>query len=294
MVATPKALVLGGRTGMVGQALVQVLQAKGWDVTSTGTGDIDYFSSDCSDNIEFFIDRAKPDVIFNTIAYTNVEQAEESEADALRLNRTFPLMLGKLIKDRDIKLVHYSTDFVFDGRKNHPYMTDDPTAPLCAYGRTKLAGEQALLELNLPKCCIIRTAWLFGPHKKNFVRTILNRCKEAGNASVVCDQIGSPTYTVDLATYSLALIDVVDSGVFHIVNSGQASWCELADEASRYLQIECAITPVPSSAYPQKAVRPAYSVLDTSRFTQLTGINIRPWPQALREYLMQEDEADDL
>ena len=278
-----RVLVFGGATGLLGQALAKAASYAGYHVTATARRDLDLNDSVA---IASCIDAVAPDIVFNAIAYTQVEQAEEEEEAAMRLNRAFPCALGRIIKTRpQIRLVHFSTDFVFDGRKTSPYTTDDPTAPLCAYGRTKLAGEQALLQLQMENCCIVRTAWLFGPGKKNFVQTILDLCRQRDSLNVVHDQMGSPTYSLDLATYSLKLAEAGGTGLFHIVNSGTANWCELAAEAVRMAQLECTINPIPSKEYPQKATRPVYSVLDTSRFTEVTGITPRPWPQALADYI---------
>ena len=283
-----KALVLGGKNGLLGRALVDELDSGGWSVFAAGSGDINFLSNNFSDALKRLIDAEEPLVVFNAVGYTNVELAEEHEDEAMCLNRAVPAALGAISRTRPFRLVHYSTDFVFDGRKSTPYLTDDSTNPLSVYGRTKLAGEQALQSFDLPDCLIIRTAWLFGPYKKNFVRTILNICHEKRQATVVSDQLGSPTYTVDLARHSLSLVEVGKGGIYHIVNSGQASWCELADEAAKCVQFECRITPVATEDFPHKANRPGYSVLDCSSFTQATGITIRPWPQALREYLLHE------
>jgi dTDP-4-dehydrorhamnose reductase len=189
-------------------------------------------------------------------------------------------------------LVHYSTDFVFSGKKKTPYTIEDPPDPVNVYGKTKLAGEEALLSLGLERLLIIRTAWLFGPGKKNFVQTILERCQGAQAIGVVHDQVGSPTYTPDLARYSLKLVEAEGKGLYHVVNAGEANWCELASEAARLAQKECAINGIPSAVYPQKAVRPAYSVLDTTKFEQTTGITPRPWPQALQEYIFRAYPAE--
>ena len=279
----PVILVLGGTTGLLGQAIVKEAADRGYSVVAAGRND---FSLNDSKSLAACIDRAKPDIVCNTIAYTKVDLAEEEEDNAMHLNRAFPLMLGRVIKSRPhICLMQYSTDFVFNGRKKTPYTPDDETSPQCVYGRSKLAGEKALLELALERCLIIRTAWLFGPGKKNFVQTILGLGTGKNTINVVHDQTGSPTYTTDLAAYSLALSEAGGTGVFHVVNSGQASWCELAAEATRLAQMECTIMPIASCEYPQKATRPAYSVLDTSRFTEVTGITPRPWPQALADYM---------
>ncbi len=276
-------LVLGGATGLLGQALARVAAAAGYAVTATGRQDFDPCDSTA---LADRIDAVSPQIVFNAIAYTQVEQAEDEEEAAMRLNRVLPCALGRIVKARPgVHLVHFSTDFVFDGRKTSPYAVDDAPNPLNAYGRSKLAGEQALLQLQMENCCIVRTAWLFGPDKKNFVRTILDLCRQRSSLNVVHDQIGSPTYSMDLAAYSLKLAQAKGSGIFHIVNSGEANWCELAAEAVRLAQVECSINAIPSSEYPQKAVRPAYSVLDTSRFASVAGVIPRPWPQALADYI---------
>lgn len=284
-----RALVLGGNGGLLGQALVKVLQAHGWEVHATSRKDFDHLDSD---RLENAIYQAAPQVVFNTIAYTQVDNAEEEPEKALEVNRSLPASLGRLSVSSGFKLIHYSTDFVFNGQKTKPYLTTDPTDPQCVYGRSKLEGEQALAALALENCCIVRTAWLFGPGRKNFITTILRLCEERKEVKVVFDQIGSPTYTVDLAHYSLKLAEKAlsgeASGIYHLVNSGQASWCELASEAVRLAQCECRVLPILSADFPQKAVRPAYSVLDPSRFTELTGITPRPWLKALGDYLYSD------
>ncbi|MCC8193962.1 MAG: dTDP-4-dehydrorhamnose reductase [Deltaproteobacteria bacterium] len=281
--AKPKIMILGGVSGLLGQALVRTAALGGYPVIASARNDFDPMDAD---SVAAFVDAHVPDIICNTIAYTQVDKAEDEEEEALNVNRLFPRILGRIVKDRpSISLLHCSTDFVFNGRKREPYVETDATAPLNVYGRSKLEGENALLELQLEKLCIVRTAWLFGPGKKNFVSTILGLCAEGKNLTVVHDQIGSPTYTMDLAAYCLHLLDAGGRGIFHITNGGQASWCELASEATRLAQLECPITPIPSAEYPMKAERPAYSALDCSKFTAVTGITPRPWPQALADYI---------
>jgi dTDP-4-dehydrorhamnose reductase len=282
--AKPKLMVLGGATGLLGQALVHAAILGGHEVIASSRNDFDPLKSD---SVAEYIDAHSPDIICNTIAYTQVDKAEEDEEEALGLNRLFPRILGRLVRERDIYLLHCSTDFVFNGRKKTPYVESDETAPMSVYGRSKLEGEKALLELQLEKLCIVRTAWLFGPGRKNFVSTILDLCRAGKALNVVHDQIGCPTYTTDLAAYCMHLLDANGQGIFHVTNSGQASWCELASEAARLSQLECSITPIPSAEYPQKAVRPAYSVLDCSRFTETTGITPRSWSRALADYIFE-------
>lgn len=286
--AKPKIMVLGGATGLFGQALVHAATISGHDVIASSRNDFDPMNAE---SVAAYIDAHSPDIICNTIAHTQVDNAEEEEEKARNLNRLFPRILGRIVKERPVYLLHCSTDFVFNGRKKTPYTETDGTAPLSAYGRSKAEGETALLELNLEKLCIVRTAWLFGPGKKNFISTILGLCSAGKSLNVVYDQIGSPTYTSDLAAYCMHLLQADGRGIFHIVNSGQASWCELASEAVRLSQCECSITPVPSAEYPQKAVRPAYSVLDCSKFTKLTGITPRSWCRALTDYIFTTTDS---
>lgn len=277
------AVVLGGKTGLLGQALTDLLTAEGWTVHAPGRDDLDIFDRTA---VEDYVKTAKADVLFNTVAYTKVDLAEDEPGEAARLNRQLPVLLAKAVPD--ILHVHFSTDFVFNGKKHTPYTTTDQPEPRSVYGQTKVQGEQALLELNLPRLLIIRTSWLFGPGKINFVTRILELAASRPELSVVHDQIGSPTYTPDLAAGTLALVNAGAQGLFHLANSGQASWCELAAEAVQCADLPCRIVPIASSEYPQKAVRPPYSVLDLSAFTETTGITPRPWVQALREFIYSQ------
>lgn len=276
------AVVLGGKTGLLGQALSNCLAGAGWRVVSVGRDDLDFLDAE---QMAALIDRHAPEVLFNAVAYTQVDKAEDEPEEAFRLNERLPILLGRLAGKSGVRLVHYSTDFVFDGQKHSPYLPDDPTGPLCVYGKSKLAGERALLDLDPKGLCIIRTAWLFGPGRTNFVAKILELAKGRESLNVVHDQVGSPTYTPDLAAHSLELVAAGGQGVFHLVNSGSASWCELAGEAVQIMGLRCAVNPIPSSEYPRKAVRPAYSVLDATSFSKLTGTKPRAWLQALREYV---------
>jgi dTDP-4-dehydrorhamnose reductase len=282
------AVVLGGKTGLLGQALCLALSRQGWTVNAPGRGDLNLFERPA---VEEYLVRTKATVLFNTVAYTKVDQAEDEPAEASRLNRQLPLVLGKAVQNTGVPLVHYSTDFVFNGKKTTPYSPGDQPAPGSVYGQTKLQGERELLALDLPNLLIIRTSWLFGPCKTNFVTRILELAATRPELSVVHDQIGSPSYTPDLAAGSLALLDKGATGIFHLANAGQASWCELATEAVRGADLACRIKPIPSSEYPQKACRPAYSVLDLGAFTAATGIAPRPWLQALREFLFSREDC---
>lgn len=281
---TPSALVLGGR-GLLGQALVRELTASGWDVQTLERDKTRLFDPE---NLTACIRSLAPDVLFNTVAWTQVDDAEDQPDEALAVNRGLPALLGHIVKGTSTHLIHYSTDFVFNGNKQSPYDTDDEPEPQTVYGRTKLAGEKALEDLDLPNCAIVRTAWLFGPGRKNFVNTILNLARSKEVLTVVHDQAGSPTYTPDLARASIELAQLRASGLFHVVNTGQATWCELAAEAVRLATLPCSIKAITSDQWPQKARRPHYSVLNTASFTKVTGHVMRPWVQALRDYIFTD------
>lgn len=274
--------VLGGRTGLLGVPLTKAFESGGFEARPVGRADFDVCDPAA---MGAFLDEYRPDWLVNAVAYTAVDKAEDEPQEAARLNKALPATLGRLCADRGVGLFHYSTDFVFDGKKNTPYTEDDEVAPLCAYGQSKLDGEKALRALNLPRLIIARVAWLFGPGKKNFVHTILNLARQRPELKVVHDQIGSPSYTLDLAAYSVALVKAGAPGLYHLADAGRASWCELASEAVSAAGLECQVLPITSAEYPLKAARPAYSVLDTGKFARVTGVSPRPWVQALREYV---------
>lgn len=281
--------VLGGRTGLLGVQLSRTFEAAGYEAEALGRADFDICDSK---RMGSYLDEFQPDWLINAVAYTAVDKAEDEPVEAARLNKALPAMLGRLCQARGVGLFHFSTDFVFDGKKTTPYAEDDPVGPDSIYGQTKLDGEKELLALKLEKLIIARVAWLFGPGKKNFVRTMLNLAKERSELRVVHDQIGSPSYTPDLAEYSVALVQAGQTGLFHLANAGRASWCELASEAVTAAGYECHVVPITTAEYPVKAKRPAYSVLDTSKFHKATGVAPRPWLSALREYVYAEMAAE--
>ena len=283
-----RAIVLGGKTGLLGRPLTQALSEAGFAVRPTTRTELDPFDTEA-------VSRALADFsathLFNTVAYTAVDLAEDDAAEAYRLNRDLPAGLARACDTARAMLVHYSTDFVFRGDKATPYTEEDPTGPDSVYGASKLAGERAILETGLLRYQILRTAWLYGPGKKNFVATMLGLAKDREELRVVADQIGSPTYTVDLAGWMAALARTDAGGIFHAVGSGQASWCELAAEAVAAAGLPCRVTPIPSAAYPQKAKRPPYSVLDNSKLAAAIGRAPRAWGVTVREYVYGQEQA---
>lgn len=279
-----KAIVLGGKTGLVGQALVKALANHDWEAASYGREDGNIFDNAFLGRI---LDKEDPDVIFNTIAWTQVDDAEDNPQKAAEINSAFPDMLASLLSQRKKgHLVHFSTDFVFSGQPPNDYWreTDNPD-PVSVYGRTKLEGENAVRRILPDRSCIIRTAWLFGPGRKNFVETILNAASGKNILKVVDDQRGCPTYTPDLADWSVAIAQEKATGIWHAVNSGYTTWCELAQEAVHLASLPCQIQPIQSAQWPQKAKRPQNSIMDTGKLTFFLGYKPRPWLQALRDYV---------
>ncbi|MFW5490024.1 MAG: dTDP-4-dehydrorhamnose reductase [Desulfovibrio sp.] len=285
MASAKKVLVLGGKNGLLGQSICKELTANGWNVYPAGRSDFDPFDQAALADV---LEREECDVLINTVAYTMVDKAEEEEEAAYRLNKTLPQCVARTCKKLGVLMVHFSTDFVFNGKKDTPYSPEDEPAPESVYGMSKLAGERALLDLEYEKILIIRTSWLFGPGKMNFVQKILQLATERDELTVVADQIGSPSYTVDLAANTRLLLEHDATGLYHLASSGKASWCELAAEAVEVAGLTCRIKPISASEYPQAAKRPSNSILDLKKFIELTGVTPRPWSQGLRDYIFRD------
>ena len=286
-----KALVLGGATGLVGQALMRVLPAAGWESHAFSRTDGNLLDLNF---LRTLLEETTPDVVFNALGWTRVDAAEEHPEDALLANRTLPDAIARSLAALGHgHLVHFSTDFVFSGPHDGPWNETEIPKPTSVYGRTKLEGEEAVLKALPERSCIVRTAWLFGPGRSNFVDVILNACSKHEAVSVVHDQVGSPTYTLDLAKWCEKLAQARVTGIWNAVNSGVASWCELASEAISLASAPCRIEPIPGSAWPQAAQRPKNSALDNSKLAEFLGEKPRPWPRALREYLFREHHPVD-
>jgi dTDP-4-dehydrorhamnose reductase len=285
-----KALVLGGQNGLLGRAVCTALARAGVDAVPVSGADVDYLDADA---LGEFLDEHEPAelddpsslCLVNAVAYTQVDKAEDELEEAYKLNAALPALLGVLAEERGYRLAHFSTDFVFDGAKGAPYLPSDATNPQSVYGASKLAGEEALLALDIPGLLILRTAWLFGPGKMNFVARILELAAERPELNVVADQFGSPTCTTDLAGLTVALLKNGATGLLHAANSGQASWCELATEAVKLAGLPCRVNAIPTSGYPTRAKRPPYSVLDLAETARLAGFAPRHWREALAEYV---------
>ena len=223
------------------------------------------------------------DVIIHSAAMTDVDGCEKDAETAGAINFLATQAIAMTAKKMGIRAVYISTDYVFDGEKESPYVEDDKTNPLNVYGRTKLEGEKAVVKVE--KSLIVRTSWLYGKTGKNFVKTMLALGEKGGALKVVDDQVGAPTYYPDLAAAIINAVEKEVSGVLHIANSGYCSWYEFAKAIFEEKRMDVDLLPVPSLEFPRPARRPANSRLNCGRYAGIAGKPLRDWRDALKEYL---------
>ncbi|SCX94014.1 dTDP-4-dehydrorhamnose reductase [Nonlabens sp. Hel1_33_55] len=279
-------LVFGGN-GQLGQCLQEVVKDQGsnglnYKFLSTAEGDI---TND--KKLTLLFQENQPSYIINCAAYTAVDIAEDEGEKAKNINTIGAGNLAKLCGQYGTTLIHISTDFVFDGSQSFPLKETDATNPLGIYGVTKLAGEQSIAE-NCDRYFIIRTSWLYSTYGKNFLKTMLRLAQNRNTISVVSDQIGTPTYAMDLAGFILHLIDnnANQYGVYHFSNQGVASWYDFASEILKNTKT-IAVVPVNSDAYPTRAIRPAFSVLDKNKIKNTFSYNIPYWRDSVEKCLLK-------
>ena len=237
--------------------------------------------------LQDFVEKNSITSIINAAAYTAVDKAEQEIEIAYQVNSEGARNLALISQQFTIPLIHISTDYVFDGTNHIPYTEDDNTNPLSIYGKSKLEGEKAIIELA-HSAYIIRTSWLYSPYGNNFVKSITRLAQERDILNIVSDQIGSPTYAPDLAKAILKLLPKLPSGtkqLLHYSNQGVASWYDFAYEIVNLQNIKCQIIPIPTTDYPTPAQRPYYSVLDKRRITTIVNSPIPHWKHSLQRYL---------
>jgi dTDP-4-dehydrorhamnose reductase len=278
-------VVVTGAAGQLGQDVLLELERKNHQAFGVDRQQLDITNEE---DVLAVISKVKPDVILHCAAYTNVDAAEENEDAAYQVNAAGTENLAKAAKLNGSKVIYISTDYVFDGTANEPYEVDEPTQPLGAYGRTKLAGEQ-LLQKHLDESFIVRTAWVFGVYGNNFVKTMIRLGKERGEVGVVHDQVGSPTYTVDLAKFMVELMETDKYGIYHATNSGVCSWYEFAVEIFKQANMNVTVNPLTSDQFPRPAARPKYSVLSKKMIEQQGLKPLRDWKDALAAYLAESN-----
>lgn len=254
-----------GKSGQLAFELSRVLETTKYNVTYLGRDDIDITSAA---SIEEKLSPLSLDVVINSSAYTAVDKAEEDSEACNAVNALAVKNLAAFCKASGAFMVHVSTDYVFNGHKGSPYLTDDPIEPQGAYGRSKAEGEKALLEILPEASCLIRTAWVYSAHGNNFVKTMLRLMEEKPQLSVIDDQVGTPTWAKGLAEACIFAAENKTTGVYHWTDEGVASWYDFALAIQELgvkkglLSKEIPILPIPSSQYPTPAKRPHYSVLD--------------------------------
>jgi len=275
-----KILVLGCR-GMLGTDLVAEL-GRMHDVSGKDIDDFDITSpSDCRN----LIAEMKADTVINAAAYTNVDGCETDETGSFAVNAEGVKNVALACREFGGTVVHFSTDYVFDGTKGSPYVEEDRCNPINTYGRSKLMGEEYLADL-CDNYLLIRTSWLYGKHGKNFVEAILQRVREKGSLEVVDDQTGSPTCTMDLAAAVRLLVEGRYRGTFHLTNRGICTWYQFACKILEYSGMEgIDIAPVRTDQFKRAAPRPTYSVLSCKKFIDTTRRTMRLWQEALKDYL---------
>ncbi|MBS0270419.1 MAG: dTDP-4-dehydrorhamnose reductase [Proteobacteria bacterium] len=284
-----------GKSGQVSSSLLGLLGGDGNRALASGRPEIDLRDPR---SVRRAILAARPNVVVNAAAYTAVDKAEDEPDVAYAVNATGAEAVARAAAEIGAAIIHFSTDYVFDGRKHTPYVETDAVSPIGVYGRSKQEGEARVAAAN-PKYIILRAAWVFSPFGSNFAKTMLRLSNERTEIKVVDDQRGNPTYAPDLAELVRKLLPLASApapdprifGTFHAVNQGETTWCGFAkailEGAERRGARETAVLPIGTQDYPTKAERPAYSVLSTEKLHAVTGLKLRPWAEALSDCLDQ-------
>ncbi len=274
-------VIVTGAGGLAGREVVTCFSTAGHEVIPRAHEDLDITNYEA---LRSLIIESRPDWVINCAAYTNVDACEDHEDFAYSVNGKAPGMMAGICKECDIRLCHISTDYVFDGTKSTPYTEDDKPSPLNTYGKSKLYGETEI-ERNMDHYLIIRTQWLFGPGGANFVENILNLARQRKIIEVVDDQRGCPTYSKDLASALLTLVEMGAEGIYNVSGSGDATWYKLAKKAIEYAGLDTKAVPVETSRFPRPAARPKNSVLSKDKFKRLTSMELPLWKDSLKDYI---------
>jgi len=288
-------ILVTGKNGQLGQSIKRLLDEKCIANLSSFSfifTDREELNLENLESIQSYFVSNDIDIIINCAAYTKVDQAEEDQSQANLINHNAVRELAKISKRNKIKLIHISTDFVFNGHKKEPYTEDDKTSPINIYGETQLAGELAIISTMPFNSIIIRTGWVYSEFGNNFVKTILNLATKSNTLDIVSDQIGTPTYAYDLA-YSILHIVTSEkflqnekpTAIFHYSNEGKSSWYEFAKEIISISEINCHLNPIKTEDYPLPAKRPKYSILSKKKISQEYALYIHHWKDALKACL---------
>lgn len=270
-----------GAAGQVGEEVVSLAIAAGGEVVALSRADHDVTDTDATRQR---IEETRADLVVNASAYTAVDRAEGEPELAMAINGRAPGVMSEASAAAGSTFLHYSTDYVFDGSATAPIPEDAAPSPLGVYGRSKLAGEEAVRAAG-GRAFIARTAWVYGLRGSNFIRTVLRVTRAQGQMRVVDDQRGSPTWARDLAAASLRLVEVGSPGTYHLTNGGECTWFELARAVVEIAAVTAEVVPITTADYPTPARRPAYSVLANRRWEELGEPPLRPWREAVTEFI---------
>jgi len=279
-----KRILITGANGQLGQSIAEMSKNhKQIECFFVTRNELDITNEDL---VNHYFDDKSFDFVINCAAYTAVDKAEDDQENAFLVNAKATEFLAKISNAKNIPFIHVSTDYVFDGTESVPRLETDQTNPIGVYGQTKLDGENLALGNN-PKTIILRTAWVYSRFGNNFVKTMLRLFNDKDSISVVADQIGSPTNAIDLANAILEIVskDELVYGIYNYSNEGECSWFEFAQKIKEFSGSSIEINPVPTSAYPTKAKRPAYSLLDKSKIKEVYQLEIPTWEDSLKEEL---------
>jgi dTDP-4-dehydrorhamnose reductase len=291
-----KNILITGSNGQLGMCLKENLKFKDLKFKNLIFFFTDIEELDITDinAVADFVHQNKIDCIINTAAYTAVDKAESEPERAFDINEYGTWVLAHICMEQNVFLIHVSTDYVFAGNATKPYKTNAATNPVSVYGKSKLAGEKAILEAQIPSV-IIRTSWLYSKYGHNFLNTMLRLGKEKEEIFVVDDQFGAPTNANDLAAAILQIIhqteEITKPTIFHYANEGVTTWCGFAKEIMKIAQLSCVVHPVTTAQYPTPAARPAYSVFNLSKIKKQFNIQIPEWEESLRYAICGERYA---
>jgi len=291
-------ILVTGKSGQLGQSINKLINIesknkynlKSNEFAFVSREELDLSNESSIDN--YFNENDKFDIIINCAAYTAVDKAEEEQDLANQVNHLAVKQIAQIAKNQQAKLIHISTDYVFDGESDKPYTETDASNPINVYGKTKLAGEQALKEIMPTNAIIIRTSWVYSEYGNNFVKIMLRLGREKDEISVVSDQIGSPTYATDLAEVILKIINNKNylekqqpTEIYHYSNEGEVSWFDFAKAIFSFKKIECRASPITTDLYKTSARRPKCSLLDNKKIEKKFSIKSKQWKDSLKVYL---------
>jgi len=278
-------ILVTGANGQLGSDIKKLSVDHQYNYCFTDKDELDITDADA---IKSFVESNAITVIINCAAYTAVDKAEEDQVNADKINHLAVKYLAQIAKEKHIKLIHISTDYVFDGKNYKPYTETDSTHPNGIYGQTKLEGEKAMLAINPVNSVIIRTSWVYSSFGANFVKTMLRLGKEKEQLGVIYDQVGTPTYAKDLAQTILEILPKIDNQkveIYHYSNEGVLSWYDFAKEIMKMAKLNCQINPIEAKEYPTPASRPHYSLLNKAKIKKHFGLSIPYWKDSLEECL---------